>query len=179
MPLFRQLSRGLSRSLSTCYTRIRSEFLGLLSMLAKFYAILRGRNKSSRATVNQFLARTISTAKWNEREIGGNSTVPANGITSDMRLTDDCLSFWTCDRSQSSSLEQVVLALAAARDTVDRLDLVWLGEASIKNIPLRIVATEGDTPAQALKDRHRDVADIDLGTVYGLAQHVAQAVNGS
>ncbi len=67
-------------------------------------------------------------------------------ITNDIRVTDDCLSFWTCDPSHLPSLEQVVLALAATRDTVDRLDLVWIEEAAIQKIPLRIVATEGDTP---------------------------------
>jgi hypothetical protein len=73
----------------------------------------------------------------------------------------------------------VVLALAATRDTIDRLDLVWIDETAIKNIPLRIVPTEGDTPAQSLRDRHRDVADIDLGAMHELAQDVAKAVNGT
>jgi hypothetical protein len=94
-------------------------------------------------------------------------------------VTDDCLSFWTCDPSDLPSVEQVVLALAATRDTVDRLDLVWIDEAAIQNIPLRIVATEGDTPAQLLRDRHRDVADIDLTGLYKLAEDVAKAVNGT
>jgi hypothetical protein len=126
-----------------------------------------------------FLARSVTTVKWKERDIGGRTAVPAHGITNDIRVTEDCLSFWTCDPSHLPSLEQVVLALAATRDTIDRLDLVWIDETAIKNIPLRIVPTEGDTPAQSLRDRHRDVADIDLGAMHQLAQDVAKAVNGT
>jgi len=126
-----------------------------------------------------FLARSVTTVKWTERDIGGQMSVPAQGITNDIRVTEDCLSFWTCDPSHLPSLEQVVLALAATRDTVDRLDLVWIDEAAIQKIPLRIVATEGDTPAQPLRDRHRDVADINLTGLYKLAQDVAKAVNGT
>jgi hypothetical protein len=124
-----------------------------------------------------FLARSVMAAKWKERDIGGHMSVPADGITNDIRVKDDCLSFWTCDPNDPPSVEQVVLALAAARDTVDKLDLVWIDETAIKNIPLRIVPTEGRTPAQLLRDRHRDVADIDLGAMYKLAQDVAKAVN--
>jgi hypothetical protein len=126
-----------------------------------------------------FLARSVTTVKWKERDIGGRTAVPAHGITNDIRVTENRLSFWTCDPSHLPSLEQVVLALAATRDTVDRLDLVWIDETAIKNIPLRIVPTEGDTPAQSLRDRHRDVADIDLGAMHELAQNVAKAVNGT
>jgi len=126
-----------------------------------------------------FLARSVSSAKWKERDIGGRVTVPAEGMTYDLRVTEDCLSFWACDPSHPLSLEQVVLALAATRDTVDKLDLVWIDEDAIKNIPLRVVQTQGDTPAQLLRDRHRDVADIDLGGVCQLAQDMARAVNGA
>jgi hypothetical protein len=125
-----------------------------------------------------FLARSVTTVKWKERDIGGRTAVPAHGITNDIRVTEDRLSFWTCDPSHPPSLEQVVLALAATRDTVDRLDL-WIDETAIKNIPLRIVPTVGNTPAQLLRDRHRDVADIDLGAMHELAQGVAKAVNGT
>ena len=64
-----------------------------------------------------FLARSVTPGKWKARDIGGQTTVPAQGITNDIRVIDDCLSFWTCDPSHPPSLEQVVLALAATRDT--------------------------------------------------------------
>ena len=57
---------------------------------------------------------------------------------------------------------------------IDRLDLVWIDEEAVKKISLKITPqTEGDTPAQSLRDRHRDVADIDLGAMYKLALDVA------
>jgi hypothetical protein len=122
-----------------------------------------------------FLARSVTTVKWKERDIGGRTAVPAHGITNDIRVTEDCLSLWTCDPSHLPSLEQVALALAATRDTIDRLDLVWIDETAIKNIPLRIVPTEGNTPAQSLRDRHRDVADIDLGAMHQLGAGRSQS----
>jgi hypothetical protein len=127
--------------------------------------------------VSDFLARGITAAKWKSRKIGRRNKLPADGLTHDLRVAGDCLSFWTCDPTQPLSLDQVVLALAANRDTVDRLDLVWLPESTFNLIHLKIVQTEGNTPAQALRNRHRDVGDIELTSVYKLATHLAKAVN--
>jgi hypothetical protein len=52
-----------------------------------------------------FLARSVTTVKWKERDIGGRTAVPAHGITNDIRVTEDRLSFWTCDPSHPPSLE--------------------------------------------------------------------------
>lgn len=126
-----------------------------------------------------FLARLVNTAKWKKRKVGRQMRIPADGLTNDLRVQEDCLSFWTCDPTEPTSLEHVVLALASARDSIDRLDLVWVDESSIAASRAKIVATPGQTPAHKIKDRHRDVAEFGLNGVSKLAIGIAKAVNGA
>jgi hypothetical protein len=126
-----------------------------------------------------FLARGVTAAKWKKRKVGRQMRVPADGLTNDFRVQDDCLSFWTCDPTQATSLEEVVLALASARDNIDRLDLVWVDQASITTARAKVVETLGETPAYTVRDRHRDVADLGLNGVAKLANGVAKAINGT
>ena len=126
-----------------------------------------------------YLARGINAAKWKKCKIGRQKKVPATGITHDLRVEDNCLSFWTCDPSQASSLEEVVVAFAATRDNVDRLDLVWIDENVSTKANATIVHTPGDTPAVQLRDRHRNVAALGLAAVSRLAHGIANATNGT
>jgi hypothetical protein len=122
----------------------------------------------------------INVAKWKMRAIGQlpRARVPGEGVTSDLKIENSSLSFWACDPTQSSSLEQVVLALASGRDKLDRLDLVWLDEAAIAKAKARLVESPGDTPAQEIRDRHRDLTDFSLNGVFNLARGIAKAANG-
>jgi hypothetical protein len=126
-----------------------------------------------------FLARGVNAGKWKKRKIGQVFRVPAEGLTKDFRVEEDCLSFWTCDPTQPSSLDDVVLAVAVTRQTVDRLDLVWLEEEAIIATRAKVVETLGETPARTVRDRHRDVANFGLTGVSKLAHAVAKAVNGT
>ena len=126
-----------------------------------------------------FLARSVTAAKWKKRKVGRRTRAPADGLTNDFRVQGDCLSFWTYDPTQASSLEQVVLALASARDNIDRLDLVWVDQATITTARAKVVETLRETPAHTVRDRHRDVADLGLNGVAKLANGVAKAVNGT
>ena len=126
-----------------------------------------------------FLARSVTAAKWKKRRVGRQTRVPADGLTSDFRVQDDCLSFWACETNEVASLEQVVLALAAARDRIDWLDLVWIDQATITTARAKVVESLGETPAISVREHHRDVTGLGLSGVAKLANGVAKAVNGT
>jgi hypothetical protein len=89
-----------------------------------------------------FLARSISTAKWKARSNIAEDEIPADAVTYDMRTTDNMLSFWLYDPGREGSLDDVALALASARDNVQRLDLVWLDQEQVEQIKLKIDSQE-------------------------------------
>ena len=96
-----------------------------------------------------------------------------------MRTSDNTLSFWLYDSDKNGSFEDVALALAATRDTVQRLDLVWVDEEQVKKMELSIRSAKGQTPAKHLQDSHRDVVGVDLTRLVRLARTVAKAVSNN
>jgi hypothetical protein len=123
-----------------------------------------------------FLARSISTAKWKSQNNIAEDEIAADAVTYDMRTSDNTLSFWLFDSGREGSLEEVALALACARDNIQRLDLVWLVHKQVEEINLRINPTLGATPARHLQQFHRDVVGIDLVRLKTLADCIAKAV---
>jgi hypothetical protein len=123
-----------------------------------------------------FLARSISTAKWRSRTSIADNEIPADAVTCDMRTSDNRLSFWLYDPGKEGSLDEVALALASARDNIQRLDLVWLDHNQIQQMNLKIDSTPGQTPAMHLQHNHRDVAGLDVVRLVHLARGVADAV---
>jgi hypothetical protein len=126
-----------------------------------------------------FLARSISMAKWKSRTHIAENEIPADAVTYDMRTGDNTLSFWLYDPGKEGSLDDVALALASARDNIQRLDLVWLDHKQVQQMNLKIDLTRGETPAKHLQDNHRDVVGIDLTRLVDLARSVANAVTNN
>jgi hypothetical protein len=126
-----------------------------------------------------FLARSISTAKWKGRTYIAGNEIPADAVTYDMRTMDNTLSFWLYDPGKEGSLDDVALALASARDNIQRLDLVWLDHKQVEQMNLKIDSTRGETPAKHLQHNHRDVVGIDLVRLVDLARSVANAVTNN
>jgi hypothetical protein len=141
---------------------------------------LRGpSHKGYRLTMCVFLARSISTAKWKARSNIAEDEIPADAVTYDMRTADNMLSFWLYDPGREGSLDDIALALASARDNVQRLDLVWLDQEQVEQIKLKIDSTLGETPAKHLRDNHRDVVGIDLVRLVDLARTIANALTNN
>lgn len=123
-----------------------------------------------------FLARSISLAKWNARENISADALPADAVTIDLRTKDNILSFWICNPTDENSLQDVALAIASTRDTVQRLDIVWLEERNVARMDVAINPTVGETPAKHLNKNHRDIVGIDLLRLVRLARSVGSAV---
>jgi hypothetical protein len=126
----------------------------------------------------QFLARSVSAAKWRSRENIAPDQVPADGVGADLRTSDNELSFWLCDAGVQGSLEEVVPLLASTRDQVQRMDLVWLPADEVDGMRIGVRPTPGATPVVSLNNRHRDLTGIDLSRLFLLAEGVAQSIGG-
>lgn len=72
-----------------------------------------------------FLARKITRAKWVDAHLNSGE-IPADAVTVDLRTRNNTLSFWQCGDATEEELDEAVLALAAAAQRVESIDIVWL-----------------------------------------------------
>lgn len=115
--------------------------------------------------------RMIARAKWEQNPDLREGEIAADAVTGDLRTTQNRLSFWRCRAAEIVELESAALAMAASRDRLDRLELVYLDEDGIRARGLRTRATLGNTPVSSLRSSHIDVAELDLdrlGTIAGM-----------
>lgn len=114
------------------------------------------------------LVRKITRAKWEASPLLAPSEISADAVTADLRTTANTLSFWRCDSGERHDLESAVLALAAAADRSDRMDIIYLDEQLVRDGGLALRSSPGATPVAILRERHVDVERLDavrLGTV--------------
>src|SRR5438445_1424065 len=123
-----------------------------------------------------YLARKISRAKWDRREGLDVDAIPADAVTLDLRTEGNTLSFWTIRNADEESLRRVVLALAAAADRVDRIDVVCVARDALEDRDIRFEATEGRTPVESAGRDHVDAVHLDLTRLTTIAQQIADAL---
>ena len=123
-----------------------------------------------------FIARKISRAKWNARQGLAAGEISADAVTGDLRTQGDTLSFWRCHTDASGDIEEAVLAIAAAGDRVDKLDVVWLADEELRSDGLSLQDTNGRTPVVDLVTRHVDVCRLDYVRLGKIAHHVDRAI---
>lgn len=121
------------------------------------------------------LARKITRAKWEAKPELGSGEISADAVTVDLRTTGNTLSFWRCDSSGAADLQRAVLALAAAAERPDRLDVIYLDEQAIQAGGLSTNNSEGETPVALLRQHHVDVEKLDLVRLGRVAEMVAAA----
>lgn len=125
------------------------------------------------------LARKIARAKWEPKPELGSDEIAADAVTADLKTTGNTLSFWRCESSSENDLKRAVLALAAAAERPDRLDVVYLDEQAVRESGLVTRDTAGDTPVETLREHHVDVEKLDLTRLGKVAQMVADAHRSS
>ena len=123
------------------------------------------------------LARKVSRAKWEPRG-EGDDAIRADAVT-ELRTTNDTLSFWHCESKERHHLERAVLALAAANDKPDKIDVVFLEEAAIDSKAIERRHTPGDTPVESLREHHVDLEKLDLTSLCSVATLIADACRGT
>ena len=82
-----------------------------------------------------FLARKISLAKRSKKSELEVGEIPADAVTADLRTQDNKLSFWRCGDGKRVEIEEAALAIAAAWESVDKIDVVWLAADELRSDP--------------------------------------------
>ncbi len=128
-----------------------------------------------------YIVRKISRAKWEPKEELGADAIPADAVTSDLRTTGNCLSFWECsDPNNQDQLKEIALALATPanreNDRVDKIDLAWIEKEAVENEGITLERTQGDTKVAYLRSKHIDAVHLDLEKIGILAKLFACSV---
>lgn len=126
-----------------------------------------------------FLVRKISRAKWpGDRELSGGE-IPADAVTIDLQTDGNALSFWECPTDESDDIEAVALALAAGRDSLQKLEIVWIADDEIIQGDVTIEKTVGRTPVTDLATTHVSMPRLDYSRLGTVAKFVVSALEAN
>ena len=123
-----------------------------------------------------FLIRKISRAKWGPRKGLFEDEISADAVTADLRTKDNSLSFWGCGDGAEAEVEEAALALAAANNSIEKLDIVWLSDDELLADGQTIEHTKGRTPVKYLIERHVHVSRLDYGRLGKVASRIVVAI---
>ena len=126
-----------------------------------------------------FLARKIARAKWAAKDGLSESEIPADAVTADLKTQQNSLSFWRCPSDEKHDIEEAVLAIAAAGDRVDRLDIVWIADEELQADGQSLKDTAGRTPVTDMVAMHVDVSRLDYVRLGNVARGVAAAIEAN
>ncbi|MDE3001308.1 MAG: hypothetical protein OXU79_19705 [Gemmatimonadota bacterium] len=123
-----------------------------------------------------FLARKVTLSKWEPKQGLSLGEISADALTSDLRTKSNSLSFWQCGVGKRADVEEAILAMAAARDHVDKFDVVWVDDDELLTDGQTLNNTKGRTPVQGLVDLHVDVCRLDYVRLGRVAHRVVSAI---
>ncbi len=123
-----------------------------------------------------FLARKITRAKWETKQELSAGEISADAVTGDLKTQDNSLSFWMCGSGEKAEVEEVALAIAAPRDHVARLDIVWFSDDELRADGQQWQETDGRTPVAEFVARHVDVYRLDYVRLGKVARRVVTAI---
>ena len=123
-----------------------------------------------------YLARKISRAKWGAGGLLTPDEIPADAITSDLRTQGNALSFWQCGTGTEEEIEEAALALLAAGNRIDRIDVVWLDDDKLREDGHNLISTDGKTAVKELVHQHMDVSSVDYKCLGLVASRIIEAM---
>ena len=123
-----------------------------------------------------FVARKVKLAKWETHQDMSVGEISADAVTSDLRTEDNALSFWQCGMGAESEVEEAVLAMAAAGNRIEKLDVVWVSRDELRADGQTIQDTDGRTPVAGLVRLHLDVSRLDYGRLGKVAHRIVTAI---
>lgn len=124
-----------------------------------------------------FLVRKVTRGKWSPKSDLSTGEIPADAVTADLRTQSNNLSFWRSPTADDDDIEEAALAIAAGREKVDRLQIVWLNYDEVQTDGQTLRDTEGRTPVKDLQPLHVDLARLDYARLGKVAGRVVEALN--
>lgn len=122
-----------------------------------------------------FLVRKINAVKWRYPEFIGIDKIPADGITSGCLKTDrNSLSVWKIDTRDD--LEEAVIAIVSSGEHIKTMDFVTLDSELLARNGISIVPREMDTPYEAQRGNHLELANLSYDEIGIIAHQVLDQI---
>ena len=102
--------------------------------------------------------------------------IPADAVTIDLRTRDNSLSFWQCNSGRADEIDNAALAIAAGRERLDKLEIIWLDEEKVRADGQALRDSEGRTPVSDMVDSHIDLVDLNYNLLGVVARRVVNAI---
>ncbi len=125
-----------------------------------------------------YLARKITRAKWDAEESMAEGEIPADAVTVDLKTQSNTLSFWQCEPTSENGVEEAALAIAAAGNHIDKVDIVWFDREELTNGRQYCKQVDGRTPVADLAPKHVDVCQLDYVRLGEIARCITGAIKG-
>ena len=122
------------------------------------------------------LVRKYAPAKWKPLQEIPQGEISADAVTIDLQTSKNTLSFWRCSSGENDELDEPALAIAAAKDHIEVIDLFWIPQKALSEENLTMQETTGKTPVKDLENRHVDVVSLDYKQLGKVARHAAAAI---
>lgn len=120
------------------------------------------------------LIRKVSLAKWKNSLAVGPDYISADAVTGCLRTTGNTLSVWKAETPEE--YDQSVLALLASLTSMETIDIVRLEARELESNELELAETDGDTRAKGLEGLHRDIINLNHGSLKSVAEIVKAKV---
>ena len=119
--------------------------------------------------------RKISLAKW-PNELIPRSDYPADSI-SDLRTSQNRLSFWVIDSINHLQIAIIALATAPLNNKLEKMQLLWIDESDLKKEGFAIKQSDGETAAVVYKETHRDIDNLTYHSLGVMAEIIVHAIH--
>jgi hypothetical protein len=97
--------------------------------------------------------------------------IPADPLADFANTTENCLSAWLIDDDRKD-LDDVVAALAASREKVDKLDYLLFPQDHLQAVGVDVSPATGNTPDEQVNANHRDLTHLSAQKVLALTSKV-------
>lgn len=125
-----------------------------------------------------YLVRKISRAKWPSAQAIHLDEISADAVTGDLRTMGNTLSFWQLGApSDNDEIRMIALALATGGERLDRLDLTWIDRDALDTQGIAVEESAGRTPVEKMRDKHVDLARLNLPRLCKVALLIAEALS--
>lgn len=112
--------------------------------------------------------------KWMQNDVIKGKQPSADAITNCMRTFKNTLSVWFI--TDSTELEEAVLAIASQFDHLDTADFLILEMSLLEEKKLNIEYNQGQTPYVTFISNHRDIVNLDYITLGFMAEVIVRSI---
>lgn len=116
------------------------------------------------------MVRMVNKAKWDMAYNPAN----ADAITLCLKTKNNTLSFWIID--SEASVDEGVLAIAAANQNLDAIDIVVVNSEEFAAKDIKVVESAGATACTDLINKHRDLAELNVRHLEAVSEVVGDRI---